>query len=673
MAKSSNPKQSTPPQQQQGQPQDPGTPIPYDPALHVDYDPSLIHFKYNNEVALLYLKHPNKEHFKIVSDFISKCCLREAFTRTPTQYKEYLAEFWYTAKVVDKTNRVWFIIPIWAPNSSSYIKKKVPQGKQPGAKTGRRKKSTSLTTKHNPMSKKEATKGRSSLKEPTESPTSHSKIKKKSSLAKDSNPSQPLASAPVVVGIHKEDLQATSGPTSLGVTGEERANPQLSIVQSASHTKPIYSASTIIQFTSASGHDASADSTTETDKTKIARDGLETTHTKIGTDKEAIKAKKEVSFDQDEFNISPNLSTFDDDTKEIKLEDLSKLVKDVDVDLMDLDSPEDKEPIINYKLEKAKADAEAEATLLKAQPSYPNVEQLTELLVQSLKRELSKLLTDNDFSTSIPKELKELPTKFSEIYREINDLKRYVEELEIKLPRDLKEIPTKLEEFQSTISSLTKQVVELNKLKLQVPAGLLALPGQVSSITALLSKLKTLDPLLRGKTVIMTEEQINEQKKIKQSVKDDMAKKEMELEKEELVDLVGIDVVKNMYKANTRMENLHKTKLELEIDFSKPLGEQDPIIKLNDLAKKKRKHADDIYEYFESTKNYKSSDFVSIEDFRELTNEMLYTIQEIFFRLHQGSGINDLARTFSTFLVAEVEKRNLNPSKQMRLIEQLRQ
>ncbi|GJS66648.1 retrovirus-related pol polyprotein from transposon TNT 1-94 [Tanacetum coccineum] len=48
----------------------------------------------------------------------------------------------------------------------------------------------------------------------------------------------------------------------------------------------------------------------------------------------------------------------------------------------------------------------------------------------------------------------------------------------------------------------------------------------------------------------------------------------------------------------TRMENLYKTEHELEIEFNKPLGEQDPIIKLNDLARKKRKHADDIHEYF---------------------------------------------------------------------------
>ncbi|GJR72335.1 hypothetical protein Tco_0084700 [Tanacetum coccineum] len=55
------------------------------------------------------------------------------------------------------------------------------------------------------------------------------------------------------------------------------------------------------------------------------------------------------------------------------------------------------------------------------------------------------------------------------------------------------------------------------------------------------------------------------------------------------------------------MENLHKTEQELEIDFTHPLGEQDPMIKLNDHARKKRKHANDIHDHFRLTKRYKSS------------------------------------------------------------------
>ncbi|GJV08109.1 hypothetical protein Tco_1345765 [Tanacetum coccineum] len=71
--------------------------------------------------------------------------------------------------------------------------------------------------------------------------------------------------------------------------------------------------------------------------------------------------------------------------------------------------------------------------------------------------------------------------------------------------------------------------------------------------------------------------------------------------------------------------------------------------------------------------SYHRQDFVTIEYFRDFPNEMLRTVQEIFFRHHQGLGIDDHARTFSSFLLAEVDKRNLNPLKQMRVIEQLRQ
>ncbi|GJX68104.1 hypothetical protein Tco_0303831 [Tanacetum coccineum] len=64
----------------------------------------------NNKVALLYPEHNNKDHFKCVFDFISKCCLRKPFTRSPNMYKEYLAEFWYSAKTLENS-KVFFSTP----------------------------------------------------------------------------------------------------------------------------------------------------------------------------------------------------------------------------------------------------------------------------------------------------------------------------------------------------------------------------------------------------------------------------------------------------------------------------------------------------------------------------------------------------------------------------------
>ncbi|GJW17707.1 hypothetical protein Tco_0025143 [Tanacetum coccineum] len=64
----------------------------------------------NNEVALLYPKHNNKDYFKCVYVFISKCCLRKPFTKSPNMYKEYLAKFCYSAKALDNS-KVFFLIP----------------------------------------------------------------------------------------------------------------------------------------------------------------------------------------------------------------------------------------------------------------------------------------------------------------------------------------------------------------------------------------------------------------------------------------------------------------------------------------------------------------------------------------------------------------------------------
>ncbi|GKD91947.1 hypothetical protein Tco_1371784 [Tanacetum coccineum] len=124
------------------------------------------------------------------------------------------------------------------------------------------------------------------------------------------------------------------------------------------------------------------------------------------------------------------------------------------------------------------------------------------------------------------------------------------------------------------------------------------------------------------------------------------------------------------------MDYLHITKAELGINVDIPLSKQDSLDKLNDLANKKRKHADDIHDYFKANKRLKSSvqqDFITIEDLKDFSNTMLYTIQEIFFRRHQGPGLDDHARTFSSLLLTEADKRNLNQLKQMRTIEQLRQ
>ncbi|GJV04698.1 hypothetical protein Tco_1338267, partial [Tanacetum coccineum] len=104
----------------------------------------------------------------------------------------------------------------------------------------------------------------------------------------------------------------------------------------------------ILHSESTLGHDASADSTAKADPGKSApndsisqQQGLETALTKLATGKGASYIEKENECTKEEFNTSPDLSSSNDKKKEIKLEDLSKLVLNMDVDFMDLDSPED--------------------------------------------------------------------------------------------------------------------------------------------------------------------------------------------------------------------------------------------------------------------------------------------------------------------------------------------
>ncbi|GJV38375.1 hypothetical protein Tco_1410852 [Tanacetum coccineum] len=122
------------------------------------------------------------------------------------------------------------------------------------------------------------------------------------------------------------------------------------------------------------------------------------------------------------------------------------------------------------------------------------------------------------------------------------------------------------------------------------------------------------------------------------------------------------EIIPNFKAIHTRMDYIHTTKTELDINLDIPLSEQDPLDKLNDLANKKRKHADDIHDYFKANKRLKSS--IQYEDHLAGTvlNEPVL-----------GPGLDDHARTFNSLLLAEVDKRNLNPLKRMRVIEQLRQ
>ncbi|GJX59383.1 hypothetical protein Tco_0290773 [Tanacetum coccineum] len=149
----------------------------------------------------------------------------------------------------------------------------------------------------------------------------------------------------------------------------------------------------------------------------------------------------------------------------------------------------------NQKLEQDKEKAAAKIPTLKAQSMFPNINQLTEHLVSSMKPDFFKLLSSHDFSSSIHTELKELPTKITALSGEVNELKKHIKEFEVELP----------------------EVAELKKHKWELHKEFLDLPGQISLVQ---SHIQTLE------AVLITED----------------------AELANLVDLMGIDVVKEYHK-----------------------------------------------------------------------------------------------------------------------------
>ncbi|GKC81623.1 hypothetical protein Tco_1137340 [Tanacetum coccineum] len=426
-----------------------------------------------------------------------------------------------------------------APKLSSNVER-VSQGTKPRAQPGDKKHLTS--SKQPSVSSKEAIKGGSS-KAPTGSKTGHLKKKKDSSSTMESNPSQTSVSTPVVTEMHKEDQQATGGANSLGVTSEERADPQLSSGMSAFNlNKPIYSASFIIHSESASRYDASTNSTAKAALGKFAPNDFipqqhgmneETKNTSydhlfIGTDPHVLTdqtqsisegletALNQSTSDKGASNIVKQIEEVEA-ASAIKLEDLAKLVQNVQPSFKDPNSPED-DPITVFdnsdEDEEAEKDGlhatlnnETEDALVPKSLSLRSsqIQDLTnqvlilwsqkhklELKKNKAKAELLPLKLNPPFPISLLIELKDLLSKFNELIEEVKGLKKQVHELEIELLGDLKEIPTKLEDFTKTITSLTSQVTKLKTLQWELLAEFLSVPTQVEMVQ---SKLKTLDAL----------------------------------------------------------------------------------------------------------------------------------------------------------------------------------
>nr|GEV09692.1 hypothetical protein [Tanacetum cinerariifolium] len=305
----------------------PKSPNPFLPADQVEFSFDEISLTTNNEAALLYPSYSNSEYFEIVSNFISKCCLNKAFTRAPTQNKETLCEFWYTAKTLDDS-KIWVSTPTGGIKGDISINTfrndlrahYLPHlsGKTGGMDQISNKNATILYCLANMVK------------------VDYAKLIWEDIIHKlNKKIREKVIPYPRFISILLEYMmpeydneELTINPTqlvatSLEATSEEGAHPQLN-----------------------SGHDASADATTEADpgnftpndsipaqqdQTKSTRDGLKTAHANSGT--------KEESRD-------------DEISKKIKLEDLSDLLKDTSYAFLTPDSLQDEPIIVSDESEK---------------------------------------------------------------------------------------------------------------------------------------------------------------------------------------------------------------------------------------------------------------------------------------------------------------------------------
>ncbi|GKC08126.1 hypothetical protein Tco_0999736, partial [Tanacetum coccineum] len=355
--------------------------------------------------------------------------------------------------------------------------------------------------------------------------------------------------------LHKEVQQAAGGPTSLGVTSEERDHPQLS-------SGPDKGSKNYTPDHTFAGTNPSV----LVDKTKSAGDGSQTADTVSGS---KVDTRSAFMDDGDESFITSEESS-EEHTKRNKDTHAEPKITSIPptsptpVQIQELQAQIRLLKSQNQKLEQDKEKATAKIDTLKAQSVFPNINQLTEHLVSSMKPKFSKFLSSYNFSSSISTELKELPTKINALSREVNGLKKHIKEFKVELPKVFNEILQKLETFSSTVSSLTTQVAELKKHKWELPKEFLNLPGQISLVQSHIQTLESLPCLLNKVTDTLNRfaSILNAHNKGVPSIgKSTTSPTEGEKNTNpvtedaklaNLVDLIGIDVVEEYHKKKLR-------------------------------------------------------------------------------------------------------------------------
>ncbi|GKB42229.1 hypothetical protein Tco_0887171 [Tanacetum coccineum] len=291
--------------------------------------------------------------------------------------------------------------------------------------------------------------------------------------------------------------------------------------------KEAIKASFIIHSESASRYDASANSTTEVDPGKSSpsdfipkkhgmNEGTKNTsydHLFTGTNPHVLAHQtqsvsegletvlNQSTIDKGANNIAKQIEEVEASST-IKLEDLAKLVQNVQPSFKDLDSLED-DPII--VVDDSDEDEEADKDRLHAtsnietkdasvpkssSPRSSQIQELTNqvLILQSQKHKLELKMNKDEAEAALLKAQPSFPN-----VGQLNELQKQVHELEIELPGDLKEIPTKLEDFTKTATSLTSQVAKLKTLQWELLVEFHSVPTQVEMFAQAIALKKTED------------------------------------------------------------------------------------------------------------------------------------------------------------------------------------
>ncbi|GJT82774.1 hypothetical protein Tco_1057116 [Tanacetum coccineum] len=404
--------------------------------------------------------------------------------------------------------------------------------------------------------------------------------------------------------MHKEAQQAVGGPTSLGATSEERAHPQLSSADEISKKIKLEDLSDLLKDT----RSAFFTPDSPQDEPIIVSDESEE---EVDKDKDTLATSQDVP----EYTSIPHPPS----PKSAQIQELIAQVYLLQSQI--------------NELEQQKAKAKAEVASLKARPLYPDINQLTDLLVFELK----------NIQWELPVEFQALPSQVSSVQEKLKTLD--------SLPSLLNKVTDTLNRFATAVENAS------GAIRNNVPSAshATASPAEGEKNTT-----KDVETNLQNEFVDLLGIDMVEQYHNKKLLFDKYCDKM--LKRRNSSKIINCDVLiqkspislkvyredgtikvianfkvsdlhlaewrevvqtcpdrkekgwKTIYRLiNTRMEYLDQTEKELKIDFNKPLKEQDPLNELNELANKKRKRTSDLKDHSMSTKKHNFNSLGSLK------------------------------------------------------------